>query len=96
MQRRYSTGNVGAKAAVKKETQILHRLLGDCEGLDESNSRALLNAALDMASSRVVVKRAIEATPLCGAPAHESITRSTHRCDLYFPQRAVHFPDLTL
>jgi hypothetical protein len=74
---------------VKKETQVLHRLLGDTEGRDEGNSRRLLEAALAIAVHRVAVKRPSDAAPLAGAVPHEILTRTTHRCDLYFPPRPV-------
>jgi len=84
-------GKVGKRAAVKKETQVLHRILGLEEGGDHENSKMLLTAAVDMATSRVVVKRPMEAAPLMGAIPHESIKKKTHRFDLYFPPRAVEF-----
>ena len=77
------------RAAVKKETQVLHRLLGESEGDDEDNSRRLLEAALAMAVHRVAIKRPSDAPPLAGAVPHEVLTKTSHRCDLFFPPRPV-------
>lgn len=56
-------------AAVKKNMQILHGLFHTNEELDNDNERwqqeqELLNAALALAKSRVVVKRPVNAPPL--------------------------------
>jgi len=50
----YPEDFVGKKSKVKKETQILHRILGNEEGSDESNNVQLLVTAFAFAKKRVV------------------------------------------
>lgn len=81
----YAPNSVGRRSLVKKETQILHRLVGDREGDDEANNEALLTTALAIAKGgKVVVKRAVNAPPLrasLGLRVTE-ITGSTQRFDI--------------
>lgn len=64
-------------ALVKKEMQLLQKLLGR-----EDDSALLLHAALAAARQRVVVKRPKSAPPLAGTPAHTIAGKST-RFDVY-------------
>lgn len=84
----YPLNEVGKKAAVKKETQILHRMVGQSSSdkTDRAmNDLSLLNTALTVATSKVVVKRPINAQPLGERKAQGMITGSTHRFDIYTP-----------
>ena len=65
-------------AAVKKEMQIFHRLVGP----DEDAGR-LLAVALEKASRRVVVKRPRLADPLVGRPPDHVLRGVRNRFDLY-------------
>ncbi len=68
----------GKSAAVKKEMQAFHQLIGD-----DSDAATLLNLALKAAEYRVVVKRPRLAEPLGGrAPGHQLMGKST-RFDIY-------------
>lgn len=65
-------------ALVKKDMQILHKLIGKTE--DETD---LLNQALRSAKRRVVVKRPIHAEPITGTrPTMEIVSKKT-RYDVY-------------
>lgn len=79
----YAENSVGKKAAVKKETQMLHRILGTEEGNDESNNSNLWNSAIQLASNRIVVKRAINAKFLSNLKPHHQIIGSNQRFDVY-------------
>ncbi|WP_136253639.1 class I SAM-dependent methyltransferase [Onishia niordana] len=65
-------------ALVKKEMRLFRELAGD----DEDAPR-LLEAALDVASHRVVVKRPRKAPPIEGPAPHHVIEGKTSRYDLY-------------
>ena len=65
-------------AAVKKEMQVLHRLVGP----DEDANR-LLAVALEQAGQRVVVKRPRLADPLEGRPPDHVLRGVRNRFDLY-------------
>lgn len=65
-------------ARVKKEMEILQRLLGP----DEEGER-LLEVALSRAGGRVVVKRPIAAPPLALRPPTLSFETKNHRFDVY-------------
>ena len=65
-------------AAVKKEMQVLHRLVGP----DEDAAR-LLAVALERAGQRVVVKRPRLADPLEGRPPDHVLRGVRNRFDLY-------------
>lgn len=65
-------------ALVKKEMRLFRTLAGD----DEDAPR-LLEAALDVATHRVVVKRPRKAPPIEGPPPRHLIEGKTSRYDLY-------------
>ncbi|WP_083941811.1 class I SAM-dependent methyltransferase [Salinicola socius] len=65
-------------ALVKKEMRVFRELAGD----DEDASR-LLEAALEVATHRVVVKRPRKAPPIEGPPPQHVIESKTSRYDLY-------------
>lgn len=70
-------------AQVKKEMQVLHRLLGT----DALGAEGLLESALKTARSRVVVKRPRIAPALSGpAPSH-TLEGKRNRFDVYMPQK---------
>jgi len=66
------------KAQVKKEMQLLQKLLGK-----DLDSERLLHAALKTAHKRVVVKRPKGAEPLAGTAPHSCIESPNTRYDLY-------------
>ena len=66
------------RAAAKKGMQILQRLAGP-----DHDSGQLLNAALQTATHRVVVKRPKGAPPLAGPAPHAAIKSPNTRYDLY-------------
>ncbi len=68
-------------ALVKKEMRLFRTLAGD----DEDAPR-LLEAALDVATHRVVVKRPRKAPPIEGPPPRHMIEGKTSRYDLYVHQ----------
>lgn len=90
----YPANKVGKKAMVKKETQILHHLVSKVEGEDEVNNRAVFETALKLATTRVVVKRPINAEPLLSLPPHAVIKGSTQRFDIYFANQRVSLPSV--
>lgn len=63
----YPANEVGRRSNVKKETQMLHRILED-EGSDDVNNRLLFDKALESAQQKVVVKRPILSDPLLQIP----------------------------
>ena len=65
-------------ALVKKDMQILHKLIGATEDASE-----LLEVALRYAKRRVVVKRPIHAEPLLGKKPTMAITSKKTRFDVY-------------
>mmetsp|Transcript_41093 Transcript_41093/g.41978 ORF Transcript_41093/g.41978 Transcript_41093/m.41978 type:complete len:326 (+) Transcript_41093:67-1044(+) len=80
----YSPKFVGKKSKVKKDTQVLHHILGVDEGLDEENNISLFNVAKAVARNRVVIKRPLSSPPLAGAVPHHSLKGSSQRFDVYF------------
>lgn len=68
-------------AAVKKDMQMLQRLVGADEDADE-----LLPAALALASHRVVVKRPAKAPVLRGQQPSSQVQSKKHRFDIYIKQ----------
>lgn len=66
----YPADEVGRKSLVKKETQVLHNLLGHEEGSDMNNSIGLLKAAERIAQSKIIVKRPLNSETLAGAQPH--------------------------
>lgn len=89
----YSSANTHRKSKSRKETQILQRLYSeedsDGDNSDQiSNELSLLRTALSLASGRVVVKRGINASPLCGREPQAMVKGSTQRFDIYYPQHS--------
>lgn len=68
-------------AAVKKDMQMLQQLAGP-----DDDSDALLPAALELASHRVVVKRPAKAPYLAGQKPSAEVTTKGHRFDIYVLQ----------
>ena len=81
----YPEGSVGRKSAVKKETQILHRLVDP----QDQDDVALFESAVRISNTRIVVKRPLNAKPLDlrGLLPHESLSGSTQRFDIYLKSR---------
>ncbi|WP_163558592.1 class I SAM-dependent methyltransferase [Halomonas sp. NO4] len=65
-------------ALVKKEMRLFRALAGD-----DMDAPRLLEAALDVASHRVAVKRPRQAAPLAGPPPRHVLEGKTSRYDLY-------------
>lgn len=65
-------------ALVKKEMRVFRELAGD-----DDDAAQLLEAALDMATYRVVVKRPRKAPPLAGPAPRHVLEGKTSRYDLY-------------
>lgn len=65
-------------ALVKKEMRLFRELAGD-----DDDAPQLLEAALDVATHRVVVKRPRKAPPIAGPAPHHVIEGKTSRYDLY-------------
>ena len=85
----YAEESVGKKAAVKKETQILHRVLGLEEGNNEENNTNLMTSAVQLANQRVVVKRALNAKALSNLRPHHQILGKTQRFDVYLKNQKI-------
>jgi 16S rRNA (guanine1516-N2)-methyltransferase len=68
-------------AAVKKEMQVLHHLVGP-----DADASELLLAALAQARQRVVIKRPRSAGPVAGQPPDHVIEGVRNRFDLYTRQ----------
>ena len=79
----YPANEVGRKSNVKKETQILHRILED-EGSDDVNNRLLFDRALESAQQKVVVKRPIHSDPILRIPPQTAIRGKNHRTHAIF------------
>jgi 16S rRNA (guanine1516-N2)-methyltransferase len=71
-------------ALVKKEMRVLQEVVGQDEDAD-----ALLNLALTIATSRVVVKRPTYADFLSGIKPQTSIKTKKHRFDIYLVNKSV-------
>lgn len=69
-------------ALVKKEMRLFRTLAGD-----DPDAPRLLEAALDVATHRVVVKRPRKAPPIEGPSPHHVIEDRTSRYDLYVHRR---------
>jgi len=76
-------------ALVKKEMRVFRELAGD-----DVDAPRLLEAALDVATHRVVVKRPRKALPIEGPPPQHVIEGKTSRYDLYVHRSLK--PDATL
>ena len=93
----YPPDKVGRKSAVKKQAQILHRVVGQSTGKGEDtlNESAMLMRALEIATDRVVVKRPIKSSSITlegckSSKPSTSVIGSTHRFDIYsVPQSRV-------
>lgn len=85
----YAEDSVGKKAAVKKETQILHRILGVSEGQNEVNNINLLTSAIQLANHRVVVKRALNAKSLSNLKPHHQVIGKTQRFDVFLKSQKI-------
>ena len=86
----YPPDKIGRKSAVKKETQMLHRIIGQSLGgqQEEQNESAMLTRALKLATDRVIVKRPLKSDSLSADEVDSpsaSVTGSTHRFDIYTP-----------
>lgn len=68
-------------AAVKKDMQMLQELVGH-----DDDSDALLDAALGLATHRVVVKRPAKAPFLAQREPHSQVSSKKHRFDIYIKQ----------
>ena len=92
----YESNEVGRKAKVKKETEMLHRLVAPrhptigtsyqrtTEKQDYAdNNRGLFASALRLCGSRIVVKRPLKAAALLDLPPQTQVKGSTHRFDIY-------------
>ena len=79
----YPASSVGRRSSVKKETQILHHLVGHDEGEDEANNKNLLSTALKSGCKRVVVKRPLNALPLCMMQPDFCLEGTGQRFDVY-------------
>ena len=80
----YPSESVGRKSNVRKNTQMLRKLVEYEEEEDgDANNLALFNTAHSIALSRVVVKRPLTATPLCDNKPTLSIQGSGQRFDVY-------------
>ena len=81
----YPPSKIGRKSAVKKDTQMLHRIVGASTGAegDAANDKRLLERALHVATDRVVVKRPLHAASLLGRAPSGSVVGSTHRFEVY-------------
>lgn len=65
-------------ALVKKEMRLFRELAGD-----DDDAPRLLEAALDVATHRVVVKRPIKAPPIAGPAPQHTLEGKTSRYDMY-------------
>lgn len=65
-------------ALVKKDMQILHKLIGSSEGEEK-----LLETALQFAKYRVIIKRPIHAQPVTGIKPTMAISSKKTRYDVY-------------
>lgn len=65
-------------ALVKKEMRLFRALAGD-----DDDAPRLLEAALDVATHRVVVKRPIKAPPIAGPAPQHTLEGKTSRYDMY-------------
>ncbi|MGQ7247462.1 class I SAM-dependent methyltransferase [Halomonas sp. V046] len=69
-------------ALVKKEMRVFRELAGD-----DDDAPRLLEAALDVASHRVVVKRPRKAPPIAGPEPRHRLEEKTSRYDIYVHRR---------
>ena len=71
---------------MKKDTKMLHRLVGAAEGgkQDADNEAKLFEKALQTATDRVVVKRPLRAASFVSSrKPSSSVIGSTHRFEVY-------------
>lgn len=89
----YDESDCGSKSLVKKETQILRRLIAhSTEDNSDVNNQLLLESAQRLSNERIVVKRARNAPPLLNYIPHSAILGSRQRCDIYFANQKFHQP----
>jgi 16S rRNA (guanine1516-N2)-methyltransferase len=69
----YPTNQIGSRANVKKDTQLLHNLLTKDEGSNESNNKLLFENAVAQAICKVVVKRPLNSESLINAIPHSTL-----------------------
>ena len=82
----YPPSKIGRKSAVKKDTQVLHRIVGAATDGEEdaANELRLFERAMQIATDKVVVKRPLNSAPLVEEPeATSAVVGSTHRFDVY-------------
>ncbi len=87
----YPSKSVGRKSNVKKETQMLHRLVGigkRCENeIQNENNKLMLQAQILLKNSRlkgkIVVKRPLGAKPITDLMPSSTIKGSSQRFDIY-------------
>ena len=77
--------DAGSKAAPPKGMAVLRMLFAGEDELTDEAGHTLLTAARRAARRRVVVKRALKASPLAGESPSGSITGRTVRFDVYPP-----------
>ena len=70
---------------------MLHRLLGQQEGMDRINNRRLFDTARALAKLRVVVKRPMNASPLEEATPHNTVKAGKSRFDIYHAATAIKY-----
>ena len=80
----YQNTSIGKRSLVKKETQMLHRLVP--AEVNEENNLRLFRQATHVATNKIVVKRPKNADYIY-AEAHDCIVGSTHRFDVYYKHR---------
>eukprot|EP01038_Epipyxis_sp_PR26KG_P005782 gene5782-7980_t len=84
----YEVKHFERKSLVKKDTQILHKIVGS-DVDDESymkNNEDLVQNAIKISTNRVVVKRSLNAPTLTDSeelPRHSVVKGSTQRFDIY-------------
>lgn len=77
----YPSSDRKVKAAVKKDMQMFHQLVGP-----DADADNLLAPARRIARQRVVVKRPQHAGFLGGVVPHTQVVSKKHRFDIYFPE----------
>ena len=80
----YQNTSIGKRSLVKKDTQMLHRLVQ--EEIHDGNNQRLFQQALQVANNKIVVKRP-KSADFIYREAHDCIVGSTHRFDVYYTQR---------
>lgn len=86
----YQNTSVGKRSLVKKDTQMLHRLVQ--AEINEENNKMLFQQASQVATNKIVVKRP-KSADFIHREAHDCIVGSTHRFDVYYTQRFTKITD---